>query len=603
MARRSRGMARWQATLCVLGSLAIVALAPQTARASGYAYVSGFVRGSAAAGGIASATVEVTLGGAYWTEATTYGDGSYEVYLYVPSESPLTYQLTFTAFGYETGTLLVTTQPGAQLHRNIRLTALPSFSVSGFVRDADDLSPIAGAAVVLTGTPIAAQYTDASGAFLFTDVPSGRYEVEASHLCHKARSKTVAARQDVTTELRLHAAADAFGHACTEEPVAWQEGVTSVYSQARILLPFPVYFYGRRETAVYTSYQGVVTFGPPYTGYSNSPLPYPYAGYPYGAIGGLFPFWDEVGGLWYVATIGTAPDRTFVLEYRNATVYPDGAPVGFEILLHERDSSIVFQYRGGAGAADGRSATIGIQNWNGSDVFQLGYDNPIVRDEVAVRLTPPTIDTDGDGVPEQIDLCPTVPDPDQRDVDGDGLGNACDDLDGTMRPTSLQIRRSTSSQRPNGSVNLDGEVLLRGADDSLATPDGLTIHLTDSLQLDETIGWTGAECKTKRGGGVRCRRTQAPRHTVEITRLPSDIAGLQIALVKVRLVHLGLAAPFVGPLRVTMTNDPRTPGLGIDRIGTPTVCFARTYGLECTDGRAGSTSRAFLAEPPETIFE
>ncbi|GMV39404.1 MAG: hypothetical protein AMXMBFR64_11200 [Myxococcales bacterium] len=35
-------------------------------------------------------------------------------------------------------------------------------------------------------------------------------------------------------------------------------------------------------------------------------------------------------------------------------------------------------------------------------------------------------DTDGDGVIDDDDLCPTVPDPQQLDVDGDGAGDACD---------------------------------------------------------------------------------------------------------------------------------------------------------------------------------
>ena len=40
-------------------------------------------------------------------------------------------------------------------------------------------------------------------------------------------------------------------------------------------------------------------------------------------------------------------------------------------------------------------------------------------------------DADGDGVDDYIDNCPEVPNPDQMDTDGDGTGDACDnDLDG-----------------------------------------------------------------------------------------------------------------------------------------------------------------------------
>ncbi len=38
-------------------------------------------------------------------------------------------------------------------------------------------------------------------------------------------------------------------------------------------------------------------------------------------------------------------------------------------------------------------------------------------------------DNDGDGVADDIDNCPLVPNPDQTDTDGDGAGDACDDPD------------------------------------------------------------------------------------------------------------------------------------------------------------------------------
>ena len=39
---------------------------------------------------------------------------------------------------------------------------------------------------------------------------------------------------------------------------------------------------------------------------------------------------------------------------------------------------------------------------------------------------PEELDTDGDGVPNNIDNCPNTYNPDQLDTDGDGIGNACD---------------------------------------------------------------------------------------------------------------------------------------------------------------------------------
>lgn len=40
---------------------------------------------------------------------------------------------------------------------------------------------------------------------------------------------------------------------------------------------------------------------------------------------------------------------------------------------------------------------------------------------------PPPVDSDGDGLVDELDNCPDVANPDQADDDGDGLGNACDD--------------------------------------------------------------------------------------------------------------------------------------------------------------------------------
>jgi hypothetical protein len=587
--------------LCAVVALLTGAFAPTLAYAEGWAILSGIVRD--ASDGVPIVRARVTAGGAL---STSYVDGSYSMYLRVPTGVPsVESEVTFQAFGYRPRTITVTAELDATPQRNVRLTPRPRFVVSGVVRDAGG-APIANASVFLRDEEFYnrfTQATDENGGFSFTNLPPGRYHVELAAMCHEARTATVVvASQNETLDLSLERAADAFGHTCEEVPVDWVDGATPVAlfpPNTPIVLPFPVYFYGRRETVLYPFSQGFVTFAPAVVDGTNLPLPDPSA-----PLAALLPFWDALyPGHVKAATIGTAPDRTFVLQFRRFLLDWDLSRIGFEILLHERDSSIVFQYRGEPGYTDGRGATIGIQNHDGSDAFQLGYLDRIVRDGLAVRLTPPRLDRDGDGIPEQIDRCPAVPDPDQRDLDGDGFGNACDDFDGTLRPTYVQLHRSTSAERPNGRIELDGEVLLNGTDDSVATPDGLTIHVTDALQLDEKVEWTGPECRATGHGRVRCRRTRAPRHTAELTTLPSSVAGGRSVHLKVRLVRLGIGAPFVGPLRVAIAADPRTPGSGVDRVGTATDCFARTYGLECTRGREGSASRAFLAEPPAAIFE
>jgi uncharacterized repeat protein (TIGR01451 family) len=47
-------------------------------------------------------------------------------------------------------------------------------------------------------------------------------------------------------------------------------------------------------------------------------------------------------------------------------------------------------------------------------------------------------DSDGDGVPDFADNCPTVPNPDQADTDGDGTGNVCDATSNGVADLSIQ---------------------------------------------------------------------------------------------------------------------------------------------------------------------
>jgi Tol biopolymer transport system component len=60
-------------------------------------------------------------------------------------------------------------------------------------------------------------------------------------------------------------------------------------------------------------------------------------------------------------------------------------------------------------------------------------------------VVPASPDTDGDGVPDQLDNCPTVPNADQADSDHDGVGNACDAFCAGMTDPKDVVKVKTST--------------------------------------------------------------------------------------------------------------------------------------------------------------
>jgi hypothetical protein len=84
-----------------------------------------------------------------------------------------------------------------------------------------------------------------------------------------------------------------------------------------------------------------------------------------------------------------------------------------------------------------------IRNWGGEVIY---------AQDIRITITSDSCDSDGDGVPERIDNCPTVANRDQADWDGDGLGNVCDPTPGTdphapppAPPTSPPTTQPTTS--------------------------------------------------------------------------------------------------------------------------------------------------------------
>jgi len=99
-------------------------------------------------------------------------------------------------------------------------------------------------------------------------------------------------------------------------------------------------------------------------------------------------------------------------------------------------------------------------------------------------------DRDGDGIPDALDNCVSVPNPDQKDSDNDGIGDACDgdvNKDGKVNALDLSLLRkhygksADQGQTLPGDLNGDGKVdardlaLLRKRFGQLPGPSGLPL--------------------------------------------------------------------------------------------------------------------------------
>lgn len=103
--------------------------------------------------------------------------------------------------------------------------------------------------------------------------------------------------------------------------------------------------------------------------------------------------------------------------------------------------------------------------FRGVDTFQYAIDDG-VRLGVATVTVEVVDDSDGDEVADGVDNCVSVPNPDQRDTDGDGYGNICDadfNNDGVVNFADLAFLRSRfGTSDPD--ADLDGSGLVNFAD-------------------------------------------------------------------------------------------------------------------------------------------
>jgi len=147
-----------------------------------------------------------------------------------------------------------------------------------------------------------------------------------------------------------------------------QEGSANDVSYGPYSIGFSFTFFTNAYTEFYVSSNGLVTFGSGSA--SSSETNIPSATLPDNFIA---PFWDDLkidgfGNILYT-TIGAAPNRKLVIQFRNMGFYPSPTYMGtFSVILYETTNVIQTQYRmivlQDVPRAKGGDASIGIENNN-----------------------------------------------------------------------------------------------------------------------------------------------------------------------------------------------------------------------------------------------
>lgn len=302
------------------------------------------------------------------------------------------YAVTASAFAFYSKTVneveLTEELPNVQ---DFALENAPTYTVAGTVRD-DEGEAVMGATVTLAATPLQSVRTDASGAFLLESVPAGDFALTVNAggcLAPVTMPLTVDGPENVPVTMQSRS--DGYGYACRIVPLDYIQADAPVAlsgddQDVEIVLPFEFPYYGIRYAKARISTNGYLTFKGAATSFYNQPIPD--MAEPNAA---LFALWDDnyVDELSRVATrtVGTAPSRRFVVEWRNIEINlnPDTRAT-FELVLSE-NGEIRFQYSSSDSA--GESATVGIENSTGTIGLQYSYLEPTISSGLALSFKIP----------------------------------------------------------------------------------------------------------------------------------------------------------------------------------------------------------------------
>ncbi|HTW90741.1 MAG TPA: FlgD immunoglobulin-like domain containing protein [bacterium] len=161
-----------------------------------------------------------------------------------------------------------------------------------------------------------------------------------------------------------------------------------------VALPFTFTFYGTGYDYCYPSTNGQMGLSSGIRNYSNYALPTTYL-----PANHLCPYWDDLyvdtsSSILY-KTVGTAPNRKFVVIWDSVRTLSYSYRLVFEAILSESDNSITYQYRYLDTGAMGQSATVGEQQaQTGNNYLQYSYNTNSLIEGRAIKFWRPQYTAD-----------------------------------------------------------------------------------------------------------------------------------------------------------------------------------------------------------------
>ena len=154
-----------------------------------------------------------------------------------------------------------------------------------------------------------------------------------------------------------------------------------------ISIGFNFPFYGNEYSDLYICSNGLITFGAGSGAFENAEIPN--AGSPNNFIA---PWWDDLspnlgGNVYYYSDV---IDSAFVVSFHNIRKYYYGGNTTFQVVLN-RDGQIRLNYikmeLGTNAFFDFYTASVGIENSDGSDGLEIYYNAPYTIDSLSILIT------------------------------------------------------------------------------------------------------------------------------------------------------------------------------------------------------------------------